>query len=192
MFQETSGAVVDGQGFHRLHRLVGDLGTLRETQSYNCRLTAWAWMSSKRALVNSASRPSFLALARWSSSRFSQRSSWRTGMLCCCLSRPISSTYFIRSASVSVIRALYLGFVSDFPNDAGQQASAAGGVVEFRASSFALLPGYRRYLIPRMSAMEYRAGGLPRSHSAARRAPRTKVSRLWAVWFKVIVSPSVP
>ena len=92
-------------------------------------------------------------------------------MLCCCLSRPISSTYFIRSASVSVIRALYLGFVSDFPNDAGQQASAAGGVVESRASSFALLAGYRRYLIPRMSAMEYRAGGLPRSHSAARRAP---------------------
>jgi len=48
------------------------------------------------------------------------------------------------------------------------------------------------YLIPRTSAMEYWAGGFWMSHSAARKAPRTKVSRLWAVWLRVMVSPRAP
>ena len=40
---------------------------------YNCLLTAWAWMSSKTALMKSVSKSAFCALAMWSSRRFSQR-----------------------------------------------------------------------------------------------------------------------
>jgi hypothetical protein len=49
--------------FHGKSPLMPSVRQAARIRDHNCRLTAWAWMSSKRALMKSPSKPNWFALA---------------------------------------------------------------------------------------------------------------------------------